>query len=170
MADTFTAAEIAGMLASDIFHFRRYLIVSNVSWGLLPWEADMLVMTAAGYISEVEIKISIADLKRDRSKAKWRGYDDYHRRLKARWFAMPLSVWAHKDAESCIPEGAGIIVCTKPAPWTFGTKIERHPANNPDATPLTVPEQFQLARLGTMRHWARLSRQSRKDARERKSA
>lgn len=166
MSDKFTSAEIAGMLASDIFHFRRYLIVSNVSWGMLPWEADLLVMTPAGYVSEVEIKISIADLKRDRAKAKWRNWDEYHDRLKARWFAMPESVWQHKDAAACIPEGAGVIVCKKPTAWNFGTTIVREPSPNNRAKALTEAERFQLARLGTMRHWSRLSRVSRKTARE----
>lgn len=166
MTEKFTSAEIAGILVSDLFHFRRYLIVSNVSWGLLPWEADLLVMTSAGYVSEIEIKISIADLKRDRSKAKWRQWDDYHSMIKARWFAMPADVWEHKEACSCIPAGAGVIVCQKPKPWNFGASVVVEATQSATTKPLTQDEQFKLARLGTMRHWSRLSRMSRKQAQE----
>jgi hypothetical protein len=165
VTDKFTAADIAGALSRDLFHFRRYLIVSNVSWGLLPWEADLLVMTGSGYVSEVEIKISIADLKRDARKLKWSMFPDAHKMLKSRWFAMPARVWDHKDAPASVPADAGVIVVD----GAF-VRVVRDANVNDDARALTKDEQFQLARLGSMRHWSRLGRISRKAAQEQAEA
>lgn len=160
------AKRIAGLLSLSRFHFRRYLLVSNVSWGLLPWEADLIAMTSSGYLHEVEIKISIADLKRDPKKAKWRGgWEHYHRLVKSRWFAMPEKVWQHKDAVGCVPDGAGVITVREPrSQWDSGVEVAREAIENKDARALTETEQFQLARLQAMRHWSKLAREARKAA------
>lgn len=43
--------------------YRRNTVVPNAYWGLgLTWEADLLVISKAGYLTEVEIKVSKADL------------------------------------------------------------------------------------------------------------
>ena len=52
---------------------RRWAVCPNVSWGCLSWEADILAVTPAGTVHEVEVKISKADLLRDLNKTKW-GY------------------------------------------------------------------------------------------------
>lgn len=166
------ASEIAGAIVTDLFHFRRNLIVSNVAWGMLPWEADLLVMSNAGYVSEIEIKTSIADLKRDPKKRKFLHPYMIERAatlLKHRWYAMPVAVWEHKAAAACVPEDAGVIVVLDAEGYRpdlntgwMGVKIERQAATNPAALPLTHEQRFQLARLGVMRHWARLSREDRK--------
>jgi hypothetical protein len=39
--------------------------------GLLKWESDLLVISAAGYMTEVEIKTNWADWKNDPQKDKW---------------------------------------------------------------------------------------------------
>ena len=64
---------------------RVNLIVPNASWGLGLHECDLLVISKAGYASEVEIKVSKADLLRDREKRHGHASD----RIKALWFALP---------------------------------------------------------------------------------
>lgn len=152
--------EISRALATSLFHFRRCVVVTNVSWGMLPWEADLLVMSGGGFLYEVEIKISIADLKRDARKRKWamtgQGYPAAQQ-LRGMWFAMPEKVWSHKDAAAAVPDRAGVIV-VKGAPGArrdTWPEIIRPCKHNREARPLPMPERFQLARLGTMRYWAR---------------
>lgn len=53
---------------SGIFNKRNDIIVPNVSWGLLNHEADMVVMTKSGYLTEIEIKRSWEDFKADFKK------------------------------------------------------------------------------------------------------
>ena len=50
---------------SDLFDRRKCLIVPNVSWGMLPYEADLLAITPSGKVTEIEIKRSLSDLKAD---------------------------------------------------------------------------------------------------------
>ena len=50
---------------SDIFNPTRDLIVPNVSYGMLPYEADLIGITPSGQVTEVEIKRSIEDLRAD---------------------------------------------------------------------------------------------------------
>lgn len=166
----YSEAEIAGMLSRPgaMFDFRRYLLVSNVSHGLLPWEADLIACTELGYLSEIEIKTSPADLKRDADKRKWRFDSTFgHSMIKARWFAITPEVYAHPKTWERIPEHAGVLVCDpKAIPRQDRLRVERKPTLNPNARPLTPKEMFQLARLGNMRYWAKLAREATKVAME----
>ena len=53
---------------SDLFNPRRDLIVPNVSYGMLPYEADLIGITPSGQVTEVEIKRSLEDLRADYRK------------------------------------------------------------------------------------------------------
>jgi len=151
-----TSKDIARTLATGLFHFRRCVAVPNVSWGLLPWEADLLVLNSSGYLYEVEIKVSIADLKRDRAKGKWRRVSRAPTDLlRAMWFAMPAEVWAHKDAAEVVPEHAGVIVVDPFAPLKFErSRVVREAKPNRSAQKVSAADKFQLARLGVMRFWS----------------
>lgn len=125
---------------------------------MLPWEADMLVLSASGFLYEVEIKISIADLKRDRSKRKWSpAFQEYRAttNIRGMWFAMPESVWQHKDAEAAVPDIAGVIVINPDERPSRMASVVRRCKPNKSARALTDRERFKLARLGMMRYWTR---------------
>jgi hypothetical protein len=143
------------------FNYRRFVAVENVSWGLSAWEADLLVCSASGYLYEVEIKISIADLKRDRNKRRWR-YGDPNQdrsyglpRIRGMWFAMTPEVWAHKDAISAVPEKCGVIVVDINAEQLWERCHVARACKRLPADKLTTAQQFQLARLVVMRYWSR---------------
>ncbi len=70
MADTtLTIEQIQDRLSQiDNFNFRRNVVVPNVSWGLLNYEADFVSMSKSGYLTEVEIKRSWQDFKADFQK------------------------------------------------------------------------------------------------------
>lgn len=52
----------------DSFNFLRNDVFINISWGFLYHEADMLILSKAGYLTEIEIKRSWADTKNDFKK------------------------------------------------------------------------------------------------------
>jgi hypothetical protein len=125
------------------FGIRKYVIVPNVSWGFLPYEADMLILTKSKYVWEVEIKVSRSDLLRDGNKR------HQHNTPKVRklWFAIP------EKLEGCIeqiPERAGVLVVDRTGRVTTSS---RSPTANPIARKLSDEECFQLARLGALRVW-----------------
>ncbi len=68
------------------FDPRRNLIVPNVWWGMgLNHECDLMVMTRSGYVYEVEIKTSKADLVRDLKKPHGHGDDKIRKLSKNIW-------------------------------------------------------------------------------------
>jgi len=139
------------------FNYRKNLVVPNVAWGMNLHECDLLVVSERGYASEVEIKISKADLKKDATKA----HQHENRRIKSLWFAIPDYL---EDCIDLVPERAGIII-VKTGPlktdkfdgrtYTWPRKCTRlrPPQMNGLAQPFSDAERFKVARLGALRIW-----------------
>ena len=53
---------------SGIWNKRSDIMIPNLSWGLLDYEADFVVLSKSGYLTEVEIKRSWEDFKADFNK------------------------------------------------------------------------------------------------------
>jgi len=132
---------------ADYFSPRVNLIVPNVSWGLIFYEVDLLVVTPSGYCYEVEIKTSRGDLKADLLKR----HGHRSKKMRRLYFAIPD--YMQKDVEF-IPARAGVlVVSTASNCQRLPCKCIRDPENNAEARKLSDAERFQVARLGTMRIW-----------------
>lgn len=129
-------------------NIRQNLVVPNVYWGFTEHECDLLVLTKAGYLWEIEIKTSKADLLQDQKKR--HGYRSD--KIKFLYFAIPEKLLKHK---ALIPERAGIITLkmekTVYKPYLY-CYPERAPLLNVNYK-VTEEERFQIARLGAMRIW-----------------
>lgn len=135
---------------ANYFGTRQNLIVPNVSWGFtgLFYEADLVVVTRAGYAKEVEIKVSRADLIKDKEKK----HNHDCRKFKELYFAIPKKLL--KDKEH-VPERAGILVCEKVeyrGEIYYRARLERVAKVN-GGEKLTLTDKYELARLGTLRIW-----------------
>lgn len=171
------SVEIEYLLA-DLFNYRQNLIVPNVSYGLgFSFEADLVVVTAAGYGTEIEIKTSKADLLRDFKKGGgWKGgkwftdangkvsLNDVHRKhwMKRFYFAMPKKMEKYMDV---IPDDCGVILAgplweirdrpdmKESTYWKMdGVRIVR-PAKAKKVFPISEKDKMKLAHLGCMRVW-----------------
>lgn len=99
------------MTAVDIEHavvilldYRRYVIVPNVSYGLfLNHECDLLALDKSDRFTEIEIKISKSDLKRDFDKE----HNHKSKYISRLIYAVPESILEY--AISIIPKTNGII-------------------------------------------------------------
>lgn len=128
---------------------RSNLCVPNVSWGMgIQYEADLLVVTRAGYCTEYEIKRSyadfLADMRKDESahKAPW---------VYRFYYVIPESI-KDKVLEYFNDKGGelpGIIsydergmtgICGG-CPYVKGGRR------------MFLEEQLKVAKLGTMRYW-----------------
>lgn len=127
------------------FSPRQNLIVPNVSWGFDIHECDLLVMSPSGYLTEVEIKVSLSDLKKDGEKL----HEHEDKRIKKLYFALPQ--YLYDKGKAYIPERAGILVVDPN--HEFGVSEERPPMVQKDVRPLNIDEKYQLARLGAIRVW-----------------
>lgn len=142
-----TAKEIEIKIAS-YFGIRTHVIVPNISWGMFNHECDLTILSKAGYVYEVEIKVSKSDLIRDKKKMKWKIGMSYldHNIFRALWFAIPQKLQPFIEH---IPEHAGIFVVNKNG-WV---QQIRQPKIDYSAKKLKDEEKFQLARLGVLRIW-----------------
>ena len=81
---------------------RQNIIVPNVSWAFINYEADLVSLTQSGYATEIEIKVSKADLKKDKEKK----HNHDSKLFKYLYFAVPKELTEFALSE--IPEKAGL--------------------------------------------------------------
>jgi hypothetical protein len=149
-----------------MFGIRQNLIVPNISWGLGLHECDLLIVRKSGCAVEVEIKISLADLKKDARKR--HNHIDRHNRIGHLYFAVPEKLLG--VAERYAPASAGIIVVAptnqfngyEDDDWVQGEAlyisklrayIHRPAIKRKNSGKLTEAEINYVARLGCMRIW-----------------
>jgi hypothetical protein len=126
--------------------FRKNIIVPNVSWGFGIHECDILSISKSGYATEVEIKVSKSDLKKDKDKR--HKHYDVRERIKYLYFALP------KELENCleyVPERAGVIIVHKKENGYLQCEKIRDAQLNKDCRKLDDAEILMITRLGTIR-------------------
>ena len=123
------------------FNPRVNLIVPNISWGMNIHECDLFILSDSGYLTEVEIKVSKADLITDQLKK--HGHKD--RRVKRLFFAVPEALL---PIDEHIPDRAGIISVNK----NLRCRIVRKPKLS-KGVKFSSAERYKIARLGAMRIW-----------------
>jgi hypothetical protein len=127
------------------FDYRQHVIVPNVSWGLgFSHEIDVLVMTRSGYVTEIEIKTSRADLKRDLLKR----HQHVSSRIQRHFLAVPKAMVAF--AIETFPSPWGVLSVCEDSKWVG---VEREAKKNKDAKALSVSEINHLYELASMRIW-----------------
>jgi len=136
-----TTEEIEIAVANH-FGWSKKLIVPNVSWGMGIHECDLLISTPSWFLWEIEIKISLSDLKKDLEKR--HGHNS--NKIKYLYFAIPVKLKPHIHH---IPKRAGILIVGN----TGHIFHEREPIRNKNARKLTSGEINQLMRLAVMRLW-----------------
>jgi hypothetical protein len=158
-----TAQEIQHALTysqSSPFYIRSHIVVPNVYWGLgFNHELDLLSISVPAYIgTEIEIKVSKGDLKRDLEKK----HGHYDERIRQLYFAGPIEL---QDAFfEYTPKEAGIITVYHDDKAVFFHRhyqcsIRRNAKPRKLFRPFTDKEVFALMRLGNMRYWSLFSRQ-----------
>ena len=67
---TILTESLALTALGHFFDYSRNQVFPNVH--LYDWESDLVVVTPAGYLWEVEVKTTLQDWKADSSKSKWK--------------------------------------------------------------------------------------------------
>lgn len=139
----------------NYFNPRTCLIVPNVWWGMFDHECDLLIVTKAGFAWEIEIKVSVADLKLDKNKR--HGHLD--KKIKDLYFAMPDYMESHIEH---VPAHAGIILVKQNRQCT----MLRKPKSAPKPYKFTDEDRFRVARLGALRIWGLKKKLMKRDIEE----
>lgn len=131
------------------FDYVKNVIVSNVSFGFgLNYEADLMVLSKSGYLTEVELKVSKSDLKADLKKRHFHNC----KKVKYLCFAFPEDLL--ETALQFLPEEVGLLCLMKSTTrneYTYIKCLRKPKARN--NYKLTTDEENKLMRLGTMRVW-----------------
>ena len=135
------------------FNYRQNIIVPNVSWGFgLLYEADMLIITPRGYITEIEIKITKQDIDREKKK---KGLAHHNSKIKRFIYAVPDYLSDYRG----IPNNGGLISVSKtrnfynPGEEYTHCRIIKSPSINSKAIPISDGDRLKLLHLGCMRIW-----------------
>jgi hypothetical protein len=140
------------------FNVQKNIIVCNVSYGFLPYEADMIVMSKSGYLTEIEIKRSYSDFCADFKKDAIAHNSEY---IKEFYYAVPKEIAKKCVSTYCKCHGIKDLDIgnTGVHPAHFITYDENgvvrvlgvgSTGNN---RKLYLEEQLSIARLGAMRVW-----------------
>jgi len=143
------------------FFIRSHYVVPEVEWGLgFRHRLDLLSITMDTKTgTEIEIKISKSDLKRDLEKE--HRHQDY--KIKQLYFAGPIEL--QEAFFEYAPPEAGIITVyyDESLRWhKYQCTIRRRPKPKKTYHTFTDEEIFKLLRLGNMRYWSLFSKQFRK--------
>jgi hypothetical protein len=135
------------------FDYRKNLIVPNVHWGMNMHECDLLIVSAAGYVTEVEIKVCKYDLIKDAEKTHNHDGGVARRVIKYLYFAVPEKL--KEAALEYAPDRAGILIVrhNDPDDWSPRVRRVRQPVRNKVATKMSDRERYKIARLGALRIW-----------------
>ena len=127
------------------FDFVKNDVLINISWGFLFHEADMLVVSKTGYITEIEIKRSYADLKNDFVKK----HTHSSSMITRFYYAVPEALVEKTKALLAQHDRvAGIISYSEKK--RINIVVE---APNLKKRKITNEERLKLLRLGNMRVW-----------------
>ncbi len=125
------------------FNYERNLIIPNLSWGVgMNHECDLLVITKTGYATEIEIKVTAADLKADKKKR----HKHNSPKIKNLYFCIPWYLIKHYGQ---IPKHAGILILKEDGYITEARKAPK--LNN---YKFSGTEIFELARMCNLRMWS----------------
>ena len=145
------------------FDFTRNICVPNVSYGFnYSGESDLLIIRPSMFLIEVEIKISVADLKKDVEKSKHKDWERATNPVAELYYAMPSSIWDKVKDNPPIPDHAGIVIIdeSKLDRYTkhqFIRKAKKHAF----ARTLTHLEIYRITRLGCYKFWVNNSKLDR---------
>jgi hypothetical protein len=124
------------------------------------WESDLLILTAAGYFEEIEIKVSVADFRAEFAKKKYKHLylngkatlptPVHARAIRRYWFAMPEELADRVYAE--VPTYAGIITVELKRARFVATKVIQ-PKVLPHIRKATGAEREALYRTMYRRGW-----------------
>jgi len=141
-------AGIVELAVAVLLDFRKNIIVPNVcfNWGVM--ECDMLVVDDKNRVTEIEIKVSISDLKADFKKP----HKHNHKNLSRLIYAFPIEML--ERALPIIPSNCGIITVESVNDLYFKASWYRQCRHDKSKQPLTDKEVINLTRLGCMRIWS----------------
>lgn len=175
-----TEANVARALAWQVFDRKCIVLCPNTKW--TGHELDVLGLTTDRRVIDIEIKVSRADLLRDRHKDKWfRAYNwrtdqpiieadgrrryvgqpiEWPEKVWKHYYAMPAHVWKPDLLEHISPR-SGVLLLSL-SRWDenhVDVRVQRRATPNRDAGRISHEDVLDIARLCNLRMWAALAKE-----------
>lgn len=146
-------------------NYRRHFCLTNVAGGLGFWsrgEMDFIAVTGAGYVIEIEIKCTMADLRRE-----WRSENKVHKHklvstatkgIRRYFICVPTKMIDKAKAEIEAQPSlayAGILMASEAKDGHVFIHMVRPAQNLKTARKLGPAEYLKIAHLAMMRFWDR---------------
>lgn len=136
---------------------RADIVCPNLSWSLLSYEADMVIVNKSGYMTEIEIKRSFEDFKADFNKKHSHNYEGAY----YFYYCLPASI---EDKAMIFLEQIykGKSIVERPAILFYdenGNIVEqkfgwkKNYCKGVTFRKLFIEEKLQIARMAQMRFW-----------------
>lgn len=131
------ACHLRYKMQCSLFAFERGLGAGN---------PDLIGVLPNRYLAEIEIKVTLADFKRDAAKAKWNSA--YYKRPRLFYYAVPPELV--KKVTPLLPKGAGLLTFhtngRDPITRLPGVEIMKKPTADREAKPITMKDFHYMAR------------------------
>jgi hypothetical protein len=132
---------------STLFNKRQDIMIPNLSYGLLDYEADFVSISKSGYLTEVEIKRSFEDFKADFKKK--HNHNDFH--VYYFYYCIPESIFNKVNKYLQENQSTKAILTYDENGFIFNKHIGF--SRNYNGRKLFIEEQLKVARLGCLRMW-----------------
>lgn len=156
----YSERKLQKILMNWLLRYRNHRVTIPNSTTLFRWEADIASVTKAGYVHEIEIKISRADFARDKKK-EWKHFCLQESRTLPRNYTTPNYFWycTPEGIEIDVPEYAGWLVV---APWGKAQHIvtEHKPAPRLHTVKVTDARLVDVAHLLSFRLLSEMSNEA----------
>jgi hypothetical protein len=113
-------------------------------------ECDIFIVNKRLYCTEIEIKVTLVDLKKDLLKP----HKHESNLIRELWFAIPESLLKHIDL---IPSHAGILTVHEGGYSDhkfYFLNQQRRPIRNKNAVKLDIDDLWKLGKLAAQRVWS----------------
>lgn len=139
---------------SGMWNKRADIMIPNLYWGMLDYEADFVVISKSGYMTEVEIKRSLADFKADFNKSHTHNAEQvyyFYYCVPEKIYDKAIEFLRHHYTENTNADYPAVLYYTEDGQIInpgFGSRYQRGRHRK-----LFLEEILQVARLGQLRYW-----------------
>ena len=133
------------LAVAEYFNPRVNIVVPNVYWSFFNYECDLIVLTPAKCVYEVEIKTSRSDLMADFKKKRF--HNDG--RIKRFYYAIPEGLLTHINV---MPDYAGVIFVREYQPKKYRAIVKRE-AKNKSKHKFSDKDRLNFLRISQLRMW-----------------
>jgi hypothetical protein len=150
-----TTRELEYAVYQKFYKSTKGILVRSLAGMVVNHEADILLVSKNLYLTEIEIKISISDLRKEANKK----HNHIDPKIKRLYFLVPTTILG--NAIKLIPKDYGILEAYRTVRDTISIREVREPKVNKEAIKISQDELINIYRLQSLRYWETLNQNNK---------